>query len=171
MGRITTTMLVCVFFLSVSAQDKDAYTNSSDQKGNTLFDPSRFSIQHSLSFGMASASGVSNLKSQSLYSTMLQYKFTAPVTVNLNFSLPIHSTFSSGQSLTPDNISSLQYFKNVPFNFSLNWQPTQNLQFHFNFSRITASSYFWDDGYLGYHDINRFGFPYQDSFNRISTDK
>lgn len=164
MSRNAIAMLVCLSILSVSAQDQDAYTSSSEQTGNSLFDPSRLSIQHSLSFGMASATGVSDLKSQSLYTTMLQYKFTAPVTINLNFSLPIHSTFSSSQNLTPNNLSSMEYFKNVPFNFSINWQPTQNMLFHINVSRITASSYFWDDYYYGYHDFRHFGFPYRDPF-------
>ncbi len=164
MSRNAIAMIVCLLIFSVSAQDKDAYTNSSEQKGNSLFDPSRLSIQHSLSFGMASASGVSDLKSQSLYTTMLQYKFTAPVTINLNFSLPIHSTFSSSQNLTPSNISSMEYFKNVPFNFSINWQPTQNMLFHINVSRITANSYFWDDYYYGYHGYRYFGFPYRDPY-------
>lgn len=163
MSRNAIIMLVCLSIFSVSAQDQDAYTSSSEQTGNSLFDPSRISIQHSLSFGMASASGVSDLKSQSLYTTMLQYKFTAPVTINLNFSLPIHSTFSSSQNLTPNNLSSMEYFKNVPFNFSINWQPTQNMLFHFNISRITANSYFWDD-YYGYHGFRYSGFPYRDPF-------
>ncbi len=164
MSRNAIIMLVCLFAISVSAQDKDAYSTSSEQKGNSLFDPSRLSIQHSLSFGMASASGVSDLKSQSLYSTMLQYKFSAPVTINLNFSLPIHSTFSSAQNLTPNNLSSLEYFKSMPFNFSLNWQPTQNMLFHINISRITANSYFWDDPYYGYQGMRFFGFPERDRF-------
>ncbi|NLL12501.1 MAG: hypothetical protein GX267_03800 [Fibrobacter sp.] len=164
MSRNAIIMLVCLSIFSVSAQDQSAYTSSSEQTGNSLFDPSRLSIQHSLSFGMASASGVSDLKSQSLYTTMLQYKFAAPVTINLNFSLPIHSTFSSSQNFTPNNLSSMEYFKNVPFNFSINWQPTQNMIFHFNVSRITASSYFWDDYYNGYHGFRYFGFPYRDPF-------
>lgn len=164
MSRNTIIMLVCLSIFSVSAQDQDAYTSSSEQTGNSLFDPSRISIQHSLSFGMASASGVSDLKSQSLYTTMLQYKFTAPVTINLNFSLPIHSTFSSSQNLTPNNLSSMEYFKNVPFNFSINWQPTQNMLFHINISRVTANSYFWDDYYYGYRGFRYSGFPYRDPF-------
>lgn len=164
MSRNAIIMLVCLFIISGSAQDQDAYSTSSEQKGNSLFDPSRLSIQHSLSFGMASASGVSDLKSQSLYTTMLQYKFSAPVTINLNFSLPIHSTFSSVQNLTPNNLSSFEYFKNLPFNFSLNWQPTQNMLFHINVSRITANNYFWDDHYYGYQGMRYFGFPDRDPY-------
>jgi hypothetical protein len=164
MSRNAIIMLVLLSIFSVSAQDEDAYNSSSEQTSNSLFDPSRLSIQHSLSFGMASASGVSDLKSQSLYSTMLQYKFTAPVTINLNFSLPIHSTFSSSQNLTPNNLSSMEYFKNIPFNFSVNWQPTQNMLFQISVSRITANSFFWDDYYYGYNGFRFFGFPYRDPF-------
>lgn len=163
MGRNTIIMVVCLLF-SVSAQDQNAYNSSTSQKSIGLFDPSRISIQHSLSFGMASASGVSNLKSQSLYTTMLQYRFTAPVTMNLNFSLPIHSTFSSSQNLTPNNLSSFEYFKNMPFNFSLNWQPTQNLQFLLNVSRLTANSYYWDNHYYGFDQFQRFRLSDRNSF-------
>lgn len=153
MIKQTLLFLVCLV-ISIPAQDESAFSDS-DQKNAGIFDPSKFSIQHSLSFGMASMSGVSNLKSQSLYSTMLQYKFTAPVTINLNFSLPIHSTFSSSQNFTPYNLSSFDYFKNVPFNFSLNWQPRPNLNFMINVSRFTESSYFWSDPFYGFNSFNR----------------
>jgi hypothetical protein len=123
------------------AQSEDAYQSGANNKG-LLFDPSRLSIQHSLNFGMSSNSTVSNLKSQSLYSTMLQYNFAAPVTVNLNFSLPIHSTYSSGQNLSMNNLQSLDYFRNMPFDFQVTWQPTDKMSFHINVARFSESDYY-----------------------------
>ncbi|MBN1307067.1 MAG: hypothetical protein JXA18_04060, partial [Chitinispirillaceae bacterium] len=104
-------MAIIVGASAVFAQNEDAYTTGDEQKSVSLLDPSRFDIRHSVSFGAASGSGVNGLKSQSMYATMMQYRFTAPVTLNLNFALPIHSTFSSGRNLTPNNLQSLDYFK------------------------------------------------------------
>jgi hypothetical protein len=108
------------------AQTEDAYETSGDTPTVDLLDPSRFSINHSMSFGMASGTS-SSLKSQSLYTTMLQYKFSQPVTLNLNFSLPIHSTFNDAQNLTADNLESADYFRNIPFDAHLTWKPADNL--------------------------------------------
>lgn len=152
MGKFFLIMLFSLA-LNIAAQNKEAYTNTDQTSG--LFDLSRLSVQHSLSFGMASTFNKSDLKSQSLYTTMLQYKFAAPVTVNLNFSLPIHSTFSSGQNFTPDNLSSFEYFKNVPFDFSINWQPTQNMRFLLNVSRLTGNSYYPGDHFYGFYPFYR----------------
>lgn len=129
----------------VFAQSQDAYdkkSGDSTTSGKGLFDPSRFSISRSMSFGMMSNStAMSNMQSASFYSTSLQYKFVAPVTVNLNFALPIHSSFSKYQNFSTDNMQSLEYFKNMPFDVSLCWQPSKN--FHFIFSIVKAAG----DGY------------------------
>ena len=132
--------LLCAVSL-VSAQSKAAYDVSSDSaKGKGLIDPSRLSVSHSMSFGMLGGGGASSLQSQSFYSTMLQYRFTAPVTLNLNFSLPIHSSFSPYQNLTAQNMQSLNYFKNIPFDVSLSWKPSD--KFQFNFSVVNYPSYY-----------------------------
>jgi hypothetical protein len=122
--------LVCVF-----AQTKDAYnsTDSGGQKGG-LIDLSRLSVHYSLNFGMGTASG-SPLQSQSVYNTMLTYQFSQPVTLNLNFGLPIYSTFSPAQNLTMKNISSADYFKSMPLDVSLSWKPSNNLFFQINVVR------------------------------------
>ncbi len=125
---ITTTMLVLTagLFGLAAAQTEDAYETAGQQDSRGILDPSRFSINHSMSFGMASGSG-SSLKSQSLYTTMLQYEFSKPVTLNLNFSLPIHSTFNSAHNITTENLESAEYFRNIPFDAHLTWNPTNNL--------------------------------------------
>ncbi|NLD91567.1 MAG: hypothetical protein GX639_02745 [Fibrobacter sp.] len=148
-------LLIVVSVCMLFAQTKDAYETgdggSEGKKG--LLDPSRFSIQNSVSFGMIS-SGLSkgDLKSQSLYSTMFQYKFHAPVTVNLNFGLPIHSTVSSARNLNLNNIESLDYFKSMPISGSVTWQPRQNFFIQLNVERNTYSSGnpFYDQMYPGY---------------------
>lgn len=132
---------------TVIAQTKDAYETDNDSKKG-LLDPSHFSMHNSISLGMAS-SGSSGLKSQSLYSTMLQYKFNAPVTVNLNFGLPIHSTFSSAQNFNVDNLQSMEYFKNMPLSASFSWQPTEKMLFQFNFERNTYNNPYYGYPYAG----------------------
>jgi hypothetical protein len=128
--------------LSVSpvfSQTKADYNQVSDSsKKSGLFDPSRLSVSHSMSFGMLSGAS-SSIQSQSFYSTMLQYRFAAPVTLNLNFSLPIHSTFSPYQNLTGQNMQSLNYFKNIPFDVSFSWKPSE--RFLLNFSVVNYPSY------------------------------
>lgn len=110
---------------AVSAQTTAAYKQQTSSIGG-LFDPAKFSMNQMVSFGMV-ASGSSSLKSQSLYTTMMQYKVAEPLTLRLNFSLPIHSTANAAQNLTPTNIESAEYFKNMPFDASLSWQPYNNL--------------------------------------------
>jgi len=140
-------ILLLVVTLSASivlAQSQDAYENkSADSTTNKGFwDPSRLSVSRSMSFGMASnTAGASSMQSASFYSTNMQYKFVAPVTLNLNFALPIHSSFSKYQNFSTDNIQSLEYFKNMPFDVSVSWQPTKN--FHFILSVVKAAG----DGY------------------------
>jgi len=112
------------------AQSEGAFgpqpAGSSESAG--LLDPSRVSVNHAMSFG-AGGSRFSNMKSQSMYSTMFQYRFDAPVVLRLNFDMPLHSTFNSAMNLNEDNISSMDYFKNMPIGASLSWQPTQNMMF------------------------------------------
>jgi hypothetical protein len=119
----------------VLSQNKDSYnsTDSAGQKGG-LIDLSRLSVHHSLDFGMGTSFG-SPLQSQSVYNTMLCYQFSQPVTLNLNFGLPIYSTFSSAQNLTMKNISSAEYFKSMPVDVSLSWKPSNNLLFQINVVR------------------------------------
>jgi hypothetical protein len=139
--KLSTLFLAMLFFASVVfAQSQDAYEkkNSDTTTSKGLFDPSRLSISRSMSFGMMSNTiAGSAMQSASFYSTSLQYKFVAPVTVNLNFALPIHSSFSKYQNFSTDNMQSLEYFKNMPFDVSLSWQPSKN--FHFNFSIVKAA--------------------------------
>jgi hypothetical protein len=125
------------------AQTADAYKDdqatTSTVKG--LLDPSRFSIHHALSFGMASGSEDKSVKSQSVYTSMLQYKFAEPLTLNLNFSMPLYSSFNSAQNLTSENINSMAYFQNMPFDVSLTWKPTNKLMMHFSVIRDPQSLY------------------------------
>lgn len=140
-------MKASLFFLCMTlsaslvfSQTKAAYDQNSDSsQSKGLFDPSRLTVSHSMSFGMLSGGGYSSVQSQSFYSTMLQYRLAAPVTLNLNFSLPIHSTFSPYQNLTTQNMQSLNYFRNIPFDMSLSWKPSE--RFQFNLSVVNYPAY------------------------------
>ncbi len=136
--------------LSIFAQSESAYeddNSSSDSSSSTsLLDLSRLSVSHSMSFSMG-GSQFSDLKSQSLYSTMMTYRFNAPLELSLNFALPIHSTFNTNQNFNQENIQSLDYFKNVPFDVSLSWKPTENLTLRFSAMRIPEDTYY---GYSGF---------------------
>jgi len=145
-------LIICLFFAGGIAQTETAY-ETDDSKSKGLLDPSRMSIHHSLGFGMAKG-GSSSLQSQSLYSTMIQYKISDPLTLNLNFSLPIHSTFSPSQNLSADNLKSADYFRSVPFDVALTWQPRENMFMRLRVVKRTSS-----DGTLGYHSRYLFNDP------------
>lgn len=123
-----------------NAQTVEAYQDTKSKDGKSFFDPSKLTVNHSLAFGMSSSSQQSGLQSQSLYSTMLTYQFSQPLTLGLNFSLPIHSTYNSNLNLTPDNVQSLDYFKNLPFDAHLRWQPTENFAMQISIIRNTGTS-------------------------------
>ncbi len=143
--------VVCAVATLAVAQTEDAYEQSETEVSRSLLDPSRFSMSHSLSFGMSGSSS-SSLKSQSLYSTMISYRFARPVTLTLNFGLPIHSTYTSAGNLNWENIESLEYFRNMPFDVSLSWQPREDMILRLNVSRHTTES-------LYYHNL-MYGEPY-----------
>jgi hypothetical protein len=146
-----TSLFSLFILLSVSlieGQTKNAYDQSdnSSKAVKGLLDPSRFTVSHSMSFGMASGGGSPGLQSQSFYSTMMQYKFTAPVTLNLNFALPIYSTYSQYQNLSSSNLQSFDYYKNMPFDVSLSWKPSE--RFQFNLSVVNyGNNYGYGNGY------------------------
>jgi len=128
-------LIILVALIGAFAQDKNSYnsSDSSGQKGG-LIDLSKLSVHHSLNFGMGTSFG-SPLQSQSIFNTMLTYQFNQPITLNLNFGLPIYSTFSSAQNLTDKNLSSAEYFKSMPIDVSLSWKPSNNLFFQINVVR------------------------------------
>jgi len=138
--------LVVLFIISfstvIAAQNKDAFNSPNQSETTSFLDPSKFSVNHSMSFGMASGTNWGGIKSQSLYSTMMQYKFSEPVTLNLNFSLPIYSSFSSAQNLTGNNLESMEYFQNVPFDVSLTWKVRKNMLMQFSVIRSTPDQIF-----------------------------
>lgn len=142
------------------SQSEDAY-GSGDSQGKGFLDPSRLTVHNSLSFGMLSGAGESGLKSQSLYTTMMQYKFTAPVTLNLNFGLPIHSTLSSAQNLSSANLQSMEYFKNMPLDVSLSWQPNPNMLMQFSIVKYAPDSF-----YGGYSNMYRYLSPFDNFRDR-----
>lgn len=144
-------MIIAGFFclgsvLSALSQTQGAYGNV-DNKSISLLDPSRFSIHNMVSFGASAASG-SSLQSQGLYNTMMTYQFAQPVTVRLNFGLPIYSTYSTAQNLTADNISSADYFKNMPLDFSVSWKPTQNFMMNISMIRNPQPTMFGSSGFF-----------------------
>jgi hypothetical protein len=140
----TASFFVCTALLCAPlfSQTKSDYGSSQSDSSKLfgLIDPSRLSVSRSMSFGMLSGGGSSSLQSQSFYSTMMQYRFAAPLTLNLNFSLPIHSTASPYQNLTSQNMQSLNYFKNIPFDVSLSWKPSE--YFFLNISVVNHPAYY-----------------------------
>lgn len=145
--KIQIMLIVFALCATVTAQTKDAYETNSAASKNGLLDPSHFSVHNSIGFGMSSSSGSSGLQSQSLYSTMLQYRFNAPVTVTLNFGLPIHSTISSAQNLNKNNLQSMEYFKNMPLSASFTWQPTDKMLVQLNIEKNTYYNSFFGNYY------------------------
>ncbi len=121
------------------AQTKESFDQESSKGG--LLDPSRLKINHSLNFGMGTASGMS-MQSQGLYSTLLTYQFSRPVTLHLNFGFPLFSTFSPYGNLNQSNLTSMEYFKNMPLDVSLSWKPTSNLFLQLNVVRNPQYDYF-----------------------------
>src|SRR5512141_950562 len=92
--------IIAALAVSLFSQTKDAYEQSGDKSNaGGLLDPQKLSIHHSLSFGMGTSS-MSSMQSQGLYSTMLTYQFSQPVTLHLNFGFPLFSSFSPYQNLT-----------------------------------------------------------------------
>ena len=138
MKRFFAVMIILAGVWVAGAQTEAAFENKTGQSG--LLDPSRLSVHHSASFGMSSASNTS-LRSQSLYTTMMQYRFNAPVTLNLNFSLPIHSSFSKQHNLSTASEEPSVYFNSMPVDVSMIWQPTKNMALRFSFTKNSGSSY------------------------------
>jgi hypothetical protein len=98
---------------------------------------------------------MSNVKSQSVYSTMMQYQFNAPVVLSLNFDMPIHSTFNQYSNLTQDNLQSLDYFRNMPIDASISWFPTQNFMMRLSVIKMPESGYYYS-GFNRPSMFNRF---------------
>jgi hypothetical protein len=119
-------VLAAVVILALPAQSQDAGAYEEDEgEKKALLDPSRLTVNHSLSFGMSKA-GSQSMQSQSLATTMLQYEFSAPLTLNLNFGMPIHSTAFGSHNLNQHNLQSADYFRTMPIDASLTWRPTEN---------------------------------------------
>lgn len=138
---ISLSLIIVTLSYFVIGQTIDAFEDETEKEKTvkSLLDPSKFLINHSVSFGMSSSSQWSGLKSQSLYTTMMTYKVSEPVTLNLNFSLPIHSSFSSSMNLNHENIESLEYFKSMPFDASVIWSPSENLHMKFTIGRSPSA--------------------------------
>ena len=148
------TLLLCIANICIFSQTKDSYNQDDAKKG--LLDPSRLKVNHSLSFGMGSGSGMS-MQSQGLYSTLLTYQFSRPVTLHLNFGFPLYSTFSTYGNLNQKNLTSLEYFKNMPLDVSLSWKPSSNLLLQLNVVRNPQYDYFSGRAYPLY---SRHFYPY-----------
>ena len=151
---------ISVFAQSEGAYDIGGFNTSSpgsfgggadvaDYKG--LLDPARFKVNHAMSF-YAGGSSAANVKSQSVYSTMMQYKFNTPVVLSLNFDMPLHSTFNQYNNFNSDNLSSMDYFRNMPIDASLTWMPADNVMFRVSVIRMPETSFF----HGGFHRADRY---------------
>lgn len=143
------TLLILVSSLTTFAQQQatsstTTATTLTNSTGNTLFgilNPSRLAVNHSVSFGMSSSSGVSGLQSQSLYTTMLSYQFSAPLTLHVDLGFPIFSSHSMSQNLSAQNFKSADYFKSMPFDASLTWKPAENFLMKITVARNTTDPF------------------------------
>lgn len=157
------TVLIFAAAVSVFAQSEGAYdiggafspAGTEDGYDGTIYsgllDPARFTINHSVSF-MAGGARAADIRSQSVYSTMMRYKFNAPVTLSLNFDMPIHSTFNQFNNFNQDNLQSMDYFRNMPIDAAVTWMPRDNLMFRVSVIRQPESAYF----YNGFYRSDRF---------------
>lgn len=161
--HIIIVMMVAFLWTSGFSQTEEAYNTASTSEDEVkTLDLSRLKVNQSLSFGMASGSGESGLKSQSLYSTLLTYQFSKPLTMQVSFDLPIHSTFNSGHNLSAGNIKSKEYFQNIPFSAAIQWQPSKNFMMMLKVSRNTSVNDQSNNGFWG----NRYsmGSPFYNPF-------
>lgn len=151
-NKLSILAFTLAFAVSGFAQSAEAYgASSTEAPARGLLDPARLDIHHAVSFG-AGGGSFSSIQSQSLYSTMIRYEFAKPVTLQLNFGLPIHSTFNRAQNLTADNIQSLEYLRSMPWDVSLSWQPKENLLMRFSVVRRTVNDYYgglYGDDFFG----------------------
>jgi hypothetical protein len=146
MRAIKIVAVVAMCCAAVWAQTADSYLPSKDSSKAGLLDPSKFSINHSVSFGMSSASG-SSMKSLGLYSTMLSYRFSQPVTLHMNFGFPLYSSYSPMANPSSQSLRSMEYFKNMPMDFTLSWQPRDNLLLQMSVIRA-PQDYFYSPYYF-----------------------
>jgi len=125
----TKNVLLCIMTLScvLFAQTKTAYVGS-DSGGSGLFDTTRLSIHTRVSFDIVGGNRMGT-QSQGLYSTMMTYRFNAPLLLNLDVGFPLFSTFFPAQNLSMSSISPSDYLKNMPIDVSLVWRPSEHLLF------------------------------------------
>ncbi|MBN1983117.1 MAG: hypothetical protein JW795_16405 [Chitinivibrionales bacterium] len=133
---------IILFQMVTNGQSVEAFTPTVTEKkliaGTTFLDPSKFSIHHSISFGMSTSGSSHGLQSQSLYTTMLTYQFSAPITVNVNIGLPLYSSYQGGFNLNKSTLQSAEYFKNIPLDATLTWQPSSHFSMQINVIRNSS---------------------------------
>ena len=163
--KIYTAFTVVILSTLSLAQTKSAFDgkNGNDSASVT---PKKLSVNHSVTFGMTTTSfSKSDLKSQGLYSTMLTYKLSPPITLKLDFGLPIYSTFNDKANPTPSNFQSLDYFKNMPVAASILWKPSDNMLM--NISIVKGSSDYYYQPQFFENTFNRgFKEPLYNDFRR-----
>jgi hypothetical protein len=136
----------------------DYKSTGSDSTKSGLIDLKRLTVNNSVSYGMSSFGGGSPLQSLGLYTTMLTYRFSQPVVLNLNFGFPFMSTYSPTQNLNAQNLQSMAYFKSMPIDMSLSWQPKPNLLFNLSIVHNGGYGYgFGNDPFMPYYfpEMNR----------------
>ena len=158
-------MFLCAASMTLYAQSERAYSDDNSSSITKLIDPSRLTVNHSLNFDMGGSSA-SDLKSQSMYTTMMRYQFNAPITLSFNFGMPIHSTLASEHNFTQDNLQSMDYFKNMPLSASLSWKPSDNLFLNFSVSRQSTQHRYQSDLFPASRHFNDLFYRGIDSYKR-----
>ena len=148
MYRLVFIFLIFVLALSVNA----APTMKSDQLGFrdwlggsrspsfNLFDPSKLTVQHNLSFGFSS--GGSGSLAQSLYMTKLGYRLSDPVT--LTFLLGVQNNQYSGKMNLPSN------YNNFMGGFAVDYRPHKDVFIHLEMLHSPGYMYLSNQNFYPY---------------------
>ncbi len=142
MNKIT--LIICALLLTIGTlhsqpvrEDNGAsfrdWLGGTDQPSFQLLDPSKFSLQHSVSFGASLGGGTSLM--QSIYTARIGYQISNPL--SLTFLLGMQNNRFGGNGIS--NMSMTAPFGGV----MLDYRPSKNVYFHM--SILQAPRQTWQD--------------------------
>ncbi|MBZ0265781.1 hypothetical protein K8I28_14055 [bacterium] len=137
---------------------RSVFENPTGFQMNGLLDPSRISMSHSAGMSYMSAGG--NGYTQGYYMNTLNYRFSAPLSMNLRLGVtnnPFSNNSSMGSTGFGPSLGEAEFFGGA----DLNWRPKENLFIRFSFDKLPPGAYYTGfSGYNGYalprHDHNRY---------------
>jgi len=133
------TFILVVIVPVYSQRLSDGPSSYSPAKSSfSLFDPNRFSMSHSYSFMYSSSKTGS--QSLGMYLNSIEYQVADPLKIKLDIGY-LHrpgSFLSSGGSTSNKGVI-------VP-SFSINWKPSKNILFRFDYQQAPSSLYYLNPG-------------------------